>query len=155
MGDDVKRQSKIDGVSITGLTQITDARGAVFHVIKSSSMTFKSFGEAYFSKVNFNVIKGWKYHKKMTQNFSVPYGRIKLVLYDMRPSSNTYGTIEEIYLDPSDNYVRVTIPPCILYSFKGISKSYSLLLNIADIEHDSFESESIDLFDNHIPYKWS
>ena len=155
MGDYVVRQSKIEGVSITVLAQIEDVRGAVFHVIKSSSATFKSFGEAYISKIRFNVVKGWKYHKKMTQNFSVPYGKIKLVLYDNRSGSKTYGMIDEIYLDDHDNYIRVTLPPRIWYSFKSVSKEYSLLLNIADIEHDRNESKVMDILDNNIPYKWS
>ena len=35
-----------------------------------------------------------------------------------------------------DNYGIITIPPKIWYSFKGISKKTSLILNIADSEHD-------------------
>ena len=49
------------------------------HGLRKSDNSFIDFGEAYFSKINSGVVKGWKYHKKMSQNFSVPYGKLKLV----------------------------------------------------------------------------
>lgn len=144
----------IEGVSVTSLKQIEDKRGAVFHVIKNDSDTFFEFGEAYFSKINRNVIKGWKYHKVMKQNFCVPYGRLKLVLYDNRQNSSTKGCINEFLLDDKENYKRITVPEEIWYSFKCLNEDYCLLLNIASIKHDKNESLQVDLKDNSIPYNW-
>ena len=42
--------------------------GDVFHILKKSSSNNFSFGEAYFSFIDYNVIKGWKFHKKMVGN---------------------------------------------------------------------------------------
>ena len=67
----------IDGITVSSLKQFKDKRGAVFHVLKESDKHFIKFGEAYISKVNSDMVKGWKYHKKMHQNFSVPFGKIK------------------------------------------------------------------------------
>lgn len=144
----------IKGVVLTKLNQIKDERGAVFHVIKNDSNTFYSFGEAYFSKINEDVIKGWKFHKEMKQNFCVPYGSLKLVLFDNRVNSESRGEINEIILDDKENYVRVTVPENIWYSFKCTSNGYCLLLNIANIKHDLGESLQMDLNNNIIPYKW-
>ena len=153
--DNLKEPSKlIDGIKITSLKQIKDSRGAVFHVIKNNSKTFHGFGEAYFSKINENVIKGWKYHKTMTQNFCIPFGKLKLVLFDNRKNSPTYKQINEIIIDDCQNYNRVTIPEKIYYSFKCISSNYCLLLNISNIVHDPKESEKISLLNGLIPYNW-
>ena len=146
--------STIEGVVLTPLKQIKDERGAVFHVMKKSSDTFYSFGEAYFSKINNNIIKGWKYHKKMKQNFCVPYGELRLVLFDCRDNSSTKGVINEIILNDNENYMRVTIPENIWYSFKCLNTEYCLLLNIASIIHNENESLNMDLKNDIIPYEW-
>ena len=52
------------------------------------------------------MIKGWHEHTKMTLNYCVIKGMIKLVLIDNRPKSNTYKNIQEIYLG-EHNYVFV------------------------------------------------
>ena len=144
----------IEGVFLTPLKQIKDERGAVFHVLKNNSETFYSFGEAYFSKINEKIVKGWKYHKEMKQSFCVPYGKLKLVLFDNRNNSVSRGVINEIILSDDKNYIRVTIPENIWYSFKCLSDDYCLLLNIANIKYDSNESIQMDLNNNIIPYKW-
>jgi len=144
----------IEGVVLTPLKQIKDERGAVFHVMKNNSETFFSFGEAYFSKINNGIIKGWKYHKKMKQNFCVPFGELKLVLFDDRTCSSTKGIVNEIILNDNKEYIRVTIPENIWYSFKCLNSDYCLLLNIANIKHSEYESLSLDLNNEIIPYKW-
>ena len=146
--------SIIEGVVLTPLKQIKDERGAVFHVMKNDSETFYSFGEAYFSKINENIIKGWKFHKEMKQNFCVPYGKLKLVLFDNRVNSPSKGVIDEIILCDDENYIRVTIPENIWYSFKCLSEEYCLLLNIANIKHKKNESLHMHLNNNIIPYIW-
>ena len=150
----MKSSQIINGLVITPLKQIKDDRGAVFHVMKNDSDTFYTFGEAYFSKINKNVIKGWKYHKEMKQNFCVPYGKLKLVLFDDRINSITKGVINEIILNDNEDYIRVTIPENIWYSFKCLSKDYCLLLNIANIKHDESETLNMDLNNDIINYKW-
>ncbi len=142
----------IQGVFLTKLKQIHDERGAVYHVLKKDSDNFKDFGEAYFSKVNKNVVKAWKFHKRMTQNFSVPFGKMKIVLFDNRKESGTKGILNTFILDDDINYNLLTIPPQIWYGFQCIDSQYSLLLNIADLQHDPEESVSVD--NNDIPYNW-
>tara|TARA_B110000027_G_scaffold134071_1_gene164774 strand:+ start:10177 stop:10632 length:456 start_codon:yes stop_codon:yes gene_type:complete len=144
----------IDGIKVSSLNQFKDERGAVFHILKESDKHFRRFGEAYISKVNSNVIKGWKYHKEMHQNFSVPFGEIKLVVVDGRKESSTYNLVNEFILSPEKNYKLISIPPKLWYGFKCISDSFSLLLNISDMVHDPNESLTQDLNDNKIKYKW-
>tara|TARA_B100000963_G_C22633215_1_gene676108 strand:+ start:333 stop:794 length:462 start_codon:yes stop_codon:yes gene_type:complete len=152
--DNYELKNFIQDVYITPLKQIKDERGAVFHVMKKDSNTFYGFGEAYISKINHKVTKGWKYHKKMNQNFTVVFGSLKLVLYDDRKNSQTNGKIQEIYLDDSKNYFRVTIPRKIWYSFQCLSNESCLLLNIASIQHDPKECINLDLENTKIPYSW-
>lgn len=143
----------IEGVLITPLKQILDERGKIMHMLRCDSEVFEQFGEIYFSCVHPGVIKAWHIHKKMTLNYAVPYGKIKLVLFDDREDSSTKGELMEIFLGP-DNYKLITIPPMVWNGFKGIGTETSIVANCATIPHDPEEIDRLDPFDNHIPYDW-
>ena len=50
------------------------------------------------------------------------------------------------------NYSRLTVPPMVWVGFKGLGKNISLILNIADIQHDPQESDNLDI--DNIAYNW-
>jgi len=143
----------IEGVRIKQLRQIPDERGKIMHMMRNDDPEFISFGEIYFSWVNPGVIKGWHLHKKMTLNYAVPYGAIKLVLYDDRKTSPTHGEVQEIFLGP-DNYCLVQIPPLVWNGFKGVGVTPSMVANCSTISHDPEEIERMSPFDKKIPYDW-
>lgn len=144
----------IEGVKINPLKQILDERGKIMHMLRCDDQHFQKFGEIYFSFVHHGVIKAWHKHKKMTLNYAVPYGKIKLVLYDDRKHSSTKDSLMELFLGP-DNYQLVTIPPKIWNGFKGVSTKTSIVANCATFPHDPDEIERIDPFNNDIPYEWN
>jgi len=143
----------IDGIVITPLRQIPDERGKIMHMLRSDDPQFERFGEIYFSMVYPGAIKAWHLHTKMTLNYAVVSGMIKLVLYDPRPASPTKGQIQEIFLG-EQNYARVKIPPGIYNGFKGIGTVPALVANCATIPHDPAEIQRLDPFSKDIPYKW-
>ena len=150
---DTKDAEMIDGVLVEPLKQIKDDRGKVMHMLRADSHLFTKFGEVYFSVVNPNVIKAWKRHKKMTQNFAVPVGAIQLVIYDSRQNSPTQGKIAILDIG-ENNYSLVKIPPMVWYGFKGVSSIPALIVNCSDIPHDPSESEKKPEDDKDIPYEW-
>jgi len=130
------------------LKVISAPGGDVMHAMKSSSKGFRGFGEAYFSVIENGLVKAWKRHKKMTLNIIVPLGKIRFVLFDDRKKKNQF---KEYILSPED-YFRLTIPPMVWVGFQDLTKKKSMLLNIADIEHNPQELEKIDV--DKIPYSW-
>ncbi len=143
----------IDGVVITPLKQFRDHRGAVMHMIRADSPQFKSFGEIYFSFVVSGAVKGWKRHQRMTQNFAVPVGMLKLVLFDDRDGSPTKGITQEIVMG-ADAYGLVTISPMIWYAFTSIGSSEAMIANMTDMPHDPAESETRELHNGPVAYQW-
>lgn len=143
----------IEGVIVTPLKQIIDDRGKVMHMLRCDSELFKAFGEIYFSVVNYNAVKAWKRHLKMTQNLTVPVGNIKLVIFDNRKDSSTHGKTEVIELG-ENNYSLVKIPPLLWYGFKGLSITPALIANCADLPHDPNEVERLDENSSLMPNKW-
>jgi dTDP-4-dehydrorhamnose 3,5-epimerase len=79
---------------------------------------------------------------------------IKLVLYDGREQSPTFGNLMELFIG-EENYSLVTIPPGVVNGFKGIGTRFSLIANCATEPHSSDEIIYIDPLDNEIPYDWS
>ena len=146
--------TEIDGVTITDLSQITDSRGSVLHMLRSDSEDFISFGECYFSEVFPGSIKAWKYHHMQIQNIAVPVGRLRIVVYDGRELSKTFGNILELDLGRPDAYKRIKIPPKIWYGFACIGLSPSILVNCANIPHDPSDTEKLEMDNPSIPYNW-
>lgn len=143
----------IKGVLVLPLKQIPDERGKIMHMLRSDDPHFDQFGEIYFSVVYPGVVKGWHLHTKMTVNYAVPVGMIKLVLYDERNNSSSKGQLLELFIG-EDNYCLVKIPPMVWNGFKGIGIKPAIVANCATIPHDPDEIRRIDPFSNKIPYNW-
>lgn len=146
--------TKIHDLQLSTLKQIKDERGAVYHYLKSTDNNFKGFGEAYYSKINKEVIKGWKLHHRLHQNFCVPFGEVKIVVFDNRIDSPSRGEFDEIVINDADNYYLLSMPPGLWYSFKCISANFALLANIINEGHDPLESITLPLENSIIPYDW-
>ena len=137
----------LDDILITPLSRIPTVGGDVLHAMKKSDVGYSDFGEAYLSWVDGGATKGWKRHTKMIMNIIVPVGQVKFVFH-------LNGT--EKFRDESigvDQYERITVPPGIWFGFQGLTKSQSLVLNIASIPHDPNEVERREL--SEIKYNWS
>jgi len=140
----------IKDVLLTDLPIIKTPGGDVLHGIKHSDLSYKGFGEAYFSKIKYKSIKAWKRHRKMTLNLIVPIGEIRFIMYDDREKISS--KFQEVIISTS-HYVRLTVPPMIWLGFEGISKGESVILNIADIEHNPMEVDKKNIAD--INFNWS
>jgi dTDP-4-dehydrorhamnose 3,5-epimerase len=146
--------SEIEGVEITPLRRIPDERGAVLHMLRSDSPQFERFGEIYFSMVYPDAVKAWHRHERMTLNYAVPVGMVKLVCYDDRADSSTAGNLMELFVGEL-NYVLVTIPPLVWNGFKGISAGPALVANCATEPHDPDEIVRKSPFSPDIGYDWA
>ena len=140
----------IKDVLITKLDVIDTPGGNVMHAMKESSTGYAGFGEAYFSQVEKGAIKAWKCHQKMTLNLVVPVGEIRFVLFDDREVSNTQ--FQEVIIS-KDNYCRLTVPPMIWMGFQGLSGDGSMLLNIANLEHNPNEVDQRNI--EQIKFNWN
>lgn len=144
----------IDGVRIHPLMQIPDERGAIMKMMRRDDPWFEQFGEIYFSMVYPGVVKGWHLHKRMTLNYAVVTGSIKLALYDARDTSASKGRVQEIFLGRA-HYALVTVPPGVWNGFKGVGVEAAIVANCATEPHDPDEIVRRDPFTTDIPYDWS
>ena len=66
--------------------------------------------------------------------------------------SDSTNNFQEIIIS-RDNYCRLTVPPMVWIGFQGISDNGSMLLNIADIEHNPHEVDKKNI--EQIEFNWS
>ena len=135
----------MDGVVLTPLKQIFNPKGDIYHALKKSDQGFSDFGEAYFSTVHKNDKKGWKKHTQMVLNLVVPLGEIEFILYDAKKQEFLSVKLSKM------NYQRLTVPCGIWMAFRGMGEN-NMLLNIASIEHDPNEAETVSI--DEIKYEW-
>ena len=80
----------IEGLILSKLATFSSKEGAVYHCLRSSDTGYIGFGESYFSFIEYNAVKAWKLHQKMTLNLVVPVGMVRFNFIDLREQSDTY-----------------------------------------------------------------
>lgn len=145
----------IDGVIVKRLRVIPDERGFLIELLRSDEEAFKEFGQVYLTTCYPGVVKGWHYHKKQMDNFVCIKGMAKVVLYDRRKNSSTYGEVNEFFIG-EQNYSRITIPPNVVHGFKSVSKEMTYIINCPDklYNYDNPDEYRIPYDSEEIPYNW-
>lgn len=145
----------IEGVKVKKLKVIADERGRLMEILRKDDDMFQSFGQVYMTTAYPGAVKGWHYHKKQSDNMAVVKGMMKIVLYDARKGSRTFGEINEFFAG-EHNPILIHIPPYIYHGFKCISEEEALVVNTptAVYRYDRPDEFRVAPHDNDIPYDW-
>ncbi|MGO9139121.1 MAG: dTDP-4-dehydrorhamnose 3,5-epimerase family protein [Syntrophales bacterium] len=145
----------IEGVMVKKLKVIPDERGRLMEILRIDDEMYKKFGQVYMTTAYPGVVKGWHYHKKQYDNMAVVKGMMKIVLYDGRMDSSTYGEINEFFVGEHDP-VLIHIPPFVYHGFKCISREEAIVVNTPTDAYDYREPDEFRVHphDNDIPYEW-
>lgn len=121
---------------------INNHKGNVMKFIKKNDKNYNNFGEVYFTWIKKNYLKGWKFHKKMHMNLTVPVGKIKCLFYDKKLNKKKIFNLSE------KKFGTLYVPPKVWFAFRNMDKKKdSLLVNFSNIIHDKRETINKD-FDN-------
>ncbi len=145
----------IDGVIVKKLKVIADERGRLMEILRSDDNFFEKFGQVYMTTAYPGVVKGWHYHKKQSDNMAVVKGMMKIVLYDSRKESATFGEVNEI-IAGIHNPVLVNIPPFVYHGFKCISEDEAIVVNTPTEVYNYAEPDEfrVPAHGSDIPYSW-
>ena len=146
----------IDGVLVKKLKVIPDERGRLMEILRADDKAFEKFGQVYMTTAYPGIVKGWHYHKKQADNMAVVRGMMKIVLYDGREQSPTFGEVNEIFAG-NHNPVLVHIPPLVCHGFKCISEEEAIVVNVPT---EMYNYETPDEFrlpahGGEVPYDWT
>jgi len=146
----------IEGVRTRKLRLIPDERGFLMEMLRSDWEEFQKFGQVYVTAVYPGVVKGWHYHKIQTDYFICVTGMAKVVLYDGREGSPTYGEVNEFFMG-TQNPMLLVIPPGVMHGFKGISPEVTLIVNVPTelYNYDEPDEYRLPAHTDQIPYDWA
>ena len=145
----------IKDVQVKNLKGLPDGRGMLMEILRSDESIFEKFGQAYITVVKPRVVKGWHYHKVQVDHFVGLQGKPKVVLYDPRKDSPTYGIINEFVIG-LDNPLLIKIPTYVYHGFTAVGKESAMILNIpTEVYHYKEPDEfRVSPFSEEIPYDW-
>ncbi len=151
----MKEQELIEGVKYKKLRVICDERGRLIEMLRCDDDLFTKFGQLYATTVYPGVVKGWHYHKKQTDNFVVIKGMAKVVLYDARKNSPTYGKINEFYMGEHNPSI-LQIPPLVYHGFKGIGTEEAIIICCPDrpYNYENPDEYRVSPYSKKVPYDW-
>jgi dTDP-4-dehydrorhamnose 3,5-epimerase len=146
----------IENVQIKILKKNPDERGTLMEIMRIDDPLFQKFGQVYMTTAYPGVVKAWHYHKKQDDNMAVIRGMMKIVLYDSRKDSKTFGEVNEIFAG-IHNPVLVHIPKMVYHGFKCISEEEAIVINIPTEAYDYNEPDEyrLNAHGSEIPYDWS
>ena len=151
----MSKQTQIEGVKIKHLTVIPDERGRLTEMLRRDDDIFTKFGQVYLTTAYPGVVKAWHYHKKQADNFVVVKGMMKVVLYDAREGSSTFGRINEFFMGDY-NLMLLRIPEGVYHGFKCISETEAMVINIPTepYNHQAPDEYRVSPHSKDIPYDW-
>jgi len=145
----------IDGVVIKKLRVIPDERGRVMEILRRDDDIFEKFGQVYMTTSYPGVIKGWHYHRLQDDNMTVVKGMMKVVLYDGRKDSPTYGEVNEFFVG-EHNPMLVHIPKGVYHGWKNIGTEEAIVINTVTepYNYEKPDEHRVAYNDPSVPYDW-
>ena len=133
-GEPVQRMTH--GVSFRPVTTHADARGNLFEMFDPRwNWHPEPFAFAYCFTLRPNVVKGWNIHREHEDRYFVLQGEMKLVLYDTRPGSPTFGEICEIVLSEFNRGI-VNVPKDVWHADQNIGGKDVFAVNFPTKAYD-------------------
>ena len=96
------------------------------------------FGAAGFGPELKDKIKAWHLHKEATLNYVCVYGKVKLVLFDNRKASKSFGEYQEIFLSfqyLSAHRSRISAQPLVTVPWPNGLSGWRYLLTTGQLRY--------------------
>ncbi len=125
----------IDGVKIKQLKKKADLPdvleqkvkpGFLLEVLRADEGFLKKFGQTVFTVAYPGTIKAWHWHKNQDDLWFVTSGYARVVLYDRREDSKTFGKTQVI-MAGMDNYKLILIPAGVAHGYQVLGQDPVLL----------------------------
>jgi dTDP-4-dehydrorhamnose 3,5-epimerase len=129
-------QPLIHGVSIHEIRSVPKRGGYLTEILRSEWLgDNRKIDQVFQSVLEPQSITAWHAHARTTDRLFVSYGMARIVLFDARPDSVTWGMVNEFRIG-TVRPALITIPPRIWHGVHAIAAGPTILLNIVDAAYD-------------------
>jgi dTDP-4-dehydrorhamnose 3,5-epimerase len=146
----------IDGVSIRSSVTHVDERGTLCEIHTPHGAPLAApVVYVYQFTIRPGKIKGWHVHHLHDDRIFISQGQVKVVLYDSRPHSPTYGLVNEIYRTDLDRTLMV-IPAYVFHAHQNVGTTDALFISMPTrgYQHDDPDVYRLPINNDEIPYRF-
>jgi dTDP-4-dehydrorhamnose 3,5-epimerase len=145
--------NQIEGVRLNRLLTHEDERGDLTVLISDLNEVIAPVPHVYLVTAAPGSIRAWVYHKTQSDRLAYMNGSLRVVLYDLRPQSTTYGELNVIDVGGS-NRVLLTIPPEVVHGVQNRGLTAATFVNMPTRAYNPAHPDKFRVPSNHpgIPY---
>lgn len=154
--DGASLKPRIDGVRIHHSVTHEDDRGTLCEIYGATwGFDDLPLVHAYLVTVRPGKVKGWAVHGGQVDRYFFVSGTSKLVLYDGREGSPTFGMVSEDVFSEASRAL-VLVPPGVFHAVENIGQTDNLLFNIPSrpYRHEDPDKHTLPLVNDLIPYSF-
>jgi dTDP-4-dehydrorhamnose 3,5-epimerase len=172
LGDLLGKQSAVDklgklrmkplhGVQFRPTRPVPHEDGHVTEVARASWQELESdpVVQVHITTTMAGRTRAWGLHQHSTDRLFVVTGLVKIVIFDGRKSSPTYGGINEFAVSEKNPGLLI-IPPNLYHGWRNIGIAEAVIINMPSEEYNYERPDALDLpWDGElaqhlIPYRW-
>jgi dTDP-4-dehydrorhamnose 3,5-epimerase len=146
----------IAGVVIQSSTTHEDDRGTLCEIMSPYRPPHPApLVYVYQFTIRPGKIKGWHSHHLHDDRIFISQGHVRVVLYDNRPDSPTFGFVNEIYRTEYDRTVMV-IPAHVFHAHENIGSTDALFISMPTrpYNHSDPDVHRLPIDTDQIPYSF-
>lgn len=148
---------EIDGVILREVRHVPRDHGVITELYRSEwDPTGLPVAHSYQSRLFPGAIGAWSCHAKSVDRLFVNQGHVKVVLFDGREESPTYGQVREVHCgDVRPTFI--VIPVGIWHGIQNLGTGDALMVNFPTVAYDYADPDHYRLEWNspEIPYTWN
>jgi dTDP-4-dehydrorhamnose 3,5-epimerase len=145
-------QEQIHGVLVRHAVTHADERGTLTEIFDERwEFTVDSVPYVYTATIRPGQVRGWVVHLEQDDRLSFVKGTAKLVLYDAREDSETFGLANVFFLGDHDRAL-VRIPAGVVHAVKNVGADEVVFVNLPTQPYDHADPDKYRfLVDGAIP----
>ena len=128
-----------NNVRIEELQVVENVNGDIVKFSDARTFFKTEIKEAYFTKINYQKVKGWNKHHTFTCRLLVIAGKVSFLV------KRQFDDAPQKFVIECDPVTAITIPPQTWFAFKGLDAPQNVILNLLDGFHDPAEVSKSDI----------
>jgi dTDP-4-dehydrorhamnose 3,5-epimerase len=128
-------ETPIEGARLAPVRAVATGYGRLVEMLRAEWLDGGAIDQIFTSVIRPGMVSAWHAHAITTDRLFVASGQARIVLYDARPTSPTYGAINEYRLGPLTPGLLI-IPPRVWHGVQAETDEPALLINAVDRAYD-------------------
>ncbi len=151
-----KLQQLLAGVTVREVLHVPGERGVLTEVFRPDwDVQHVGVGQVFQVKLGPGMLSAWHCHMNTTDRLFCGAGLVKIVLFDGRSESATFGRLNEFLVgDPRPTLI--VVPPGVWHGVHNIGATDAMVLNLPDRAYEYEDPDHYRLPPDtpEIPYVW-